>query len=438
MAKRNSTTKTVAVEQLPLGKVVRYNRENSDFDFYFDRQYLGSRTTEHDARECLNEYVYDLERSGAMYTATQLDAGSSVEEIAADVESAPIAPAVTVQPFICDDTLNADYGQPIGTSYLCNGVEVYVPDNPAQPVQLELPTLVNGQLATTSMCITPSALDYEPHLTLDALATVSVLLNSLPVQAAITRKLAGAPPAPMPSLPTVTTNTWQGETGTSYTDFSVGSELTGVMVGTLADGKDGIDLVIGGRDINPHLDEVLTLDDVRQLRDNLTALLNDPRLVAAVEGEPQPPTPAAPVFPIPTVPATTKNGSWQAQIGELDGLPVTGYYAGRELMHATVVYQGVPVSIYAADSGEYVNAGIGEGLGFGGDMHFAEWRALAALGRTDIVDRLLTLFRQYATAQGGTDCEECGARLLPDDEDQLCVRCHGARWQSLRAVLRAA
>lgn len=67
-------------------------------------------------------------------------------------------------------------------------------------------------------------------------------------------------------------------------------------------------------------------------------------------------------------------------------------------------------------------------LGFGGDMHFAEWRALAALGRTDIVDRLLTLFRQYATAQGGTDCEECGARLLPDDEDQLCVRCHGARW----------
>ena len=41
--------------------------------------------------------------------------------------------------------------------------------------------------------------------------------------------------------------------------------------------------MIGGWPINEHLDEVLTLDDVRQLRDNLTALLNDARLLAAVE-----------------------------------------------------------------------------------------------------------------------------------------------------------
>lgn len=193
------------------------------------------------------------------------------------------APAVTVQPFICDDTLNADYGQPIGTSYLCNGVEVYVPDEPSEPVQLELPTTTGGRPDMTSMCITPSALDYEPHLTPDAFAAVSTLLNDPRIQAALTRHGAGAPPAPLPAAPTVTANTWQGEAGTFYTDFSVGSGLTGVMVGTLGDDKRGIDLVIGGRDINPHTDEVLTMDDVRQLRDNLTALLNDARLLAAVE-----------------------------------------------------------------------------------------------------------------------------------------------------------
>ena len=243
-------------------------------------------------------------------------------------------------------------------------------------------------------------------------------------------------PEPAPEVsPAVTVTTWQGEIGTPYTDFSVGTGLTGVMIGNYGSDKDGVELVVGGRPINEHLDEVLTLADIRQLRDNLTALLNDPRLVALCTS-PQPPTPAAPAFPIPTVPAKTKNGSWQAQIGELDGLPVMGFYAGRELMDATVVYQGVPVGIYAADSGEYVNAGIGEGLGFGGDMHFSEWRALAALGRTDIVDRLLILFRQYATAQGGTDCEECGAPLQPGDEDQLCVRCHQQRWQGLRQIVQ--
>ena len=48
--------------ELPMGKVVRYNKENGDFDFFFNREYLGSRQHESDARECLNEYVYDLER----------------------------------------------------------------------------------------------------------------------------------------------------------------------------------------------------------------------------------------------------------------------------------------------------------------------------------------------------------------------------------------
>ena len=106
MATKHSTTKTVACDTLPLGKVVRYNRENKDFDFYFDQQYLGSRTTEHDARECLNEYVYDLERSGAMYTATALDSGNNLDACAVELAatlveppSAPVTPlALTVEP----------------------------------------------------------------------------------------------------------------------------------------------------------------------------------------------------------------------------------------------------------------------------------------------------------------------------------------------------
>lgn len=54
--------KTHSTPELPMGKVVRYNKENGDFDFFFNREYLGSRAERRDAEECLNEYVYDFER----------------------------------------------------------------------------------------------------------------------------------------------------------------------------------------------------------------------------------------------------------------------------------------------------------------------------------------------------------------------------------------
>jgi len=41
--------------------------------------------------------------------------------------------------------------------------------------------------------------------------------------------------------------------------------------------------VVGGCGINEMIDEVLTLADIRQLRDNLDALLSDARVQAAVE-----------------------------------------------------------------------------------------------------------------------------------------------------------
>ena len=115
------------------------------------------------------------------------------------------------------------------------------------------------------------------ELVLRALPALQALASDARVQA----RRAGAPlPAESPA---VTVTTWQGEVGTPYTDFHAGAGLTGVMIGNYGSDKDGIELVIGGYPINEHLDEVLTLADVRQLRDNLDALLSDARLLAAVE-----------------------------------------------------------------------------------------------------------------------------------------------------------
>ena len=44
---------------------------------------------------------------------------------------------------------------------------------------------------------------------------------------------------------------------------------------------DVFELIIGGTCINEYLREVITLADVRTLRDNLTVLLDDPRVQAA-------------------------------------------------------------------------------------------------------------------------------------------------------------
>jgi hypothetical protein len=62
------------------------------------------------------------------------------------------------------------------------------------------------------------------------------------------------------------------------TDYVVGDGLTKVVIGQHAGDKSGVELIIGGSCINEHLDEVITLADVRELRDNLTVLLNDLRL----------------------------------------------------------------------------------------------------------------------------------------------------------------
>ncbi len=67
---------------------IQYSRADRDYSITVDGQYIGSAANQHEAEEKALAYIYDLETSGALYTATQLDGGSSVEEIAADTQAA--------------------------------------------------------------------------------------------------------------------------------------------------------------------------------------------------------------------------------------------------------------------------------------------------------------------------------------------------------------
>lgn len=69
------------------------------------------------------------------------------------------------------------------------------------------------------------------------------------------------------------------------TDFTLGDGLTKTRIGTYGGEKPGIALIIGGNGINEMFGEIITLADLRQLRDNLSALLSDPRVLAACAEE---------------------------------------------------------------------------------------------------------------------------------------------------------
>ena len=182
-----------------------------------------------------------------------------------------------------------------------------------------------------------------------------------------------------PRMPVVEIETWQSDDGVIYADLVAGEGLTKAVLGVRAPHESGLELIIGGSPINTYINQVLTLDDVRALRDNLSALLNDACLLP----------------PIPTMPAETDKGEWKAPLGTINGCAVEGLYCGRELMCASMTWQGLPISVYDG----YLSIQVGEGLSFHGDMYFSEWRALAALGRTDIVDRLQALFKHCQVAQ---------------------------------------
>ncbi len=69
---------------------IKYSRQDRDYACYVNGQYIGSRANYSDAETLCDQVAYDLIADGQCATATELDGGSSAEEIAAD---APITPA---------------------------------------------------------------------------------------------------------------------------------------------------------------------------------------------------------------------------------------------------------------------------------------------------------------------------------------------------------
>jgi hypothetical protein len=70
----------------------------------------------------------------------------------------------------------------------------------------------------------------------------------------------------------------------SWIDFSIG-EPERVLIGAHLSGPGAsyIEVIIDGTPINEFVGDIWTLDNLRQLRDDLTALLNDDRLVGACQ-----------------------------------------------------------------------------------------------------------------------------------------------------------
>lgn len=69
----------------------------------------------------------------------------------------------------------------------------------------------------------------------------------------------------------------------AYHDFVIGEDLTRVLIGPF-DSAYGIELLIAGCQVGSSFadEPQLTFDQVRQIRDNLTALLEDARVIAAL------------------------------------------------------------------------------------------------------------------------------------------------------------
>lgn len=95
-----------------------------------------------------------------------------------------------------------------------------------------------------------------------------------------------------PALPSVHIRHTEDTDGSSWPVFTVGEGLTRVQIAP-EDEWPGVYLNIGHTGINDQIDQIITLEDVRQLHQNLTALLNDPRLGG---GLPAPIVSASPWF----------------------------------------------------------------------------------------------------------------------------------------------
>jgi hypothetical protein len=193
----------------------------------------------------------------------------------------------------------------------------------------------------------------------------------------------------------------------AYLDYCAQAGDDRVTLSCPVDAQESPRVLLFGREEVP-LDRVLASIAVLQ------QLLVDPRVQRQLAGE------RADAFPpIPTVPAKTDQGLWEAPLGTVDGCAVLGTYEGRELMSTALFFQDMRVAVYD----KYLHLGCGSDLGLAGDMHLDEWRTIECLVQHQIVDRLRRHYTHYRTAQGGWVCEGCGQRLAADDETQRCRAC---------------
>lgn len=70
-------------------KEIAYDRETRDFRATLDGNYIGHFDSYYEAEVALDEVAYNLVIDGQCATATELDGGASVEEIAADHAACP-------------------------------------------------------------------------------------------------------------------------------------------------------------------------------------------------------------------------------------------------------------------------------------------------------------------------------------------------------------
>ena len=70
-------------------KEIAYDRETRDFRATLDGNYIGHFGSYHEAELALDQVAYNLVMDGQCATATELDGGASVEEIAADHAACP-------------------------------------------------------------------------------------------------------------------------------------------------------------------------------------------------------------------------------------------------------------------------------------------------------------------------------------------------------------
>ena len=70
-------------------KSISYDREIREFKATLDGNYIGHFGSYHEAELALDEVAYNLVVDGQCATATELDGGASVEEIAADHAACP-------------------------------------------------------------------------------------------------------------------------------------------------------------------------------------------------------------------------------------------------------------------------------------------------------------------------------------------------------------